>query len=378
MRNSSALPCTPGGRILEDGELRGGIVNGFNFTFRVRNVLAMAREESTRLRHEYVGTEHILLGLLREPEGAAATVLRAHSVDREAVKHTIDRTVKTGTAARSLGRDIPYTSRARKVIELSMQQSRELGDSYIGTEHLLLGLLAERDGLGAQVLRDAGLTLEAARSEVHALNGEELDSEHHRPDANTAGAFLELVAGRHGHFQLESGHHSRLWLDLDPLFSSSRVDPFVASLARALRPHQVDVVCGPLVGGAFLAQLVARKLGVEFCFTERVPLPDTVILFQARYRLPSAFASRVAAKRCAIVDDVMSAGSALRGTYAELRLHGARPVVAGALLKLGETGAQFFAQEGVPVEAVAREPYELWLPEDCPLCTDGLPLLRLS
>lgn len=94
-------------------------------------------------------------------------------------------------------------------------------------------------------------------------------------------------------------------------------------------------------------------------------------LYRARYVLPSAFAPRVQGQRVAMVDDVMSAGSALRGTYAELQAHGATPVVAAALLVLGSTGASFFAQQGVAVEAVARDDYELWLPADCPLCAAG-------
>jgi orotate phosphoribosyltransferase len=191
----------------------------------------------------------------------------------------------------------------------------------------------------------------------------------------TAAAFLELVAGRRGHFRLESGHHSGLWLDLDPLFADPhRVSPFVAALTGALRPYDVAAVCGPLLGGAFLAQLIAHALGAEFCFTERVMPPQPGGLYPVSYRLPPAFAARLGGKRVAIVDDVMSAGSALRGTYAELQAHGAAPVVAGALLVLGSTGARFFAERGVPVEAVARHDYELWLPADCPFCAAGLPL----
>ena len=188
-------------------------------------------------------------------------------------------------------------------------------------------------------------------------------------------AFLELVAGRRGHFRLESGHHSRLWLDLDPLFAEPRrIEPFVATLTHAVRPHGVDAVCGPLLGGAFLAQLVAHALAAEFCFTERVMPEQASGLYQARYRLPPALAARVRGKRLAIVDDVMSAGSALRGTYAELQEHGAIPVVAGALLVLGSAGADFFAGRGVAVEAVARDDYELWPATDCPLCAAGAPL----
>jgi len=191
----------------------------------------------------------------------------------------------------------------------------------------------------------------------------------------TAAAFLELVDGRRGHFRLESYHHSQLWLDLDALFAEPRrIAPFVATLADALRPHAVSVICGPLLGGAFLAQLIAHALGVEFCFTERVMPAEPGGLYRARYVLPSAFAARLRGKRVAMVDDVMSAGSALRGTYAELLEHDAVPAVAGALLILGSTGADFFADQGVAVEAVARDNYDLWLPADCPLCASGLPL----
>jgi orotate phosphoribosyltransferase len=188
-------------------------------------------------------------------------------------------------------------------------------------------------------------------------------------------AFLELVAGRQGHFHLESGHHGGLWLDLDPLFFDPRpVAPFVTALADALRRHEVQAVCGPLVGGAFLAQLVARELGVAFCFTERVMPPHGDGLYRARYRLPPGLSERVRGRRLAIVDDVMSAGSALRGTWEELRSHGALPVAAGALLVLGSAGADFFAERGIAVEAVARDEYALWHPDACPLCAAGVPL----
>ena len=188
-------------------------------------------------------------------------------------------------------------------------------------------------------------------------------------------SLLDLVSARRGHFRLESGHHGALWLDLDPLFAEpGRVEPYVARLAQSLRAHGPTMVCGPLLGGAFLALLVARALGVAFAFTERVAPPEPRGLFQVRYRLPPAFASRVSGRRVAIVDDVMSAGSALRGTYAELAAHGATPVVAGALLVLASTGAAWFDERGVPVEAVAREAYELWTPEACPLCARGEPL----
>jgi len=195
----------------------------------------------------------------------------------------------------------------------------------------------------------------------------------------TAAAFFEIVDRRRGHFRLESGHHSALWLDLDPLFAEpEKVEPFVTALANSLRPHDVSVVCGPLLGGAFVAQLISRILGARFCFTERVMPVDRGGLYPARYRLPSTLTERVRGKRVAIVDDVMSAGSALRGTYAELRSHGATPVVAGALLALGKAAADFFAASNIAVETVARDDYDLWLPAECPLCATGMPLEDLA
>ena len=131
----------------------------------------MAREEAARLHHEHVGTEHILLGLIREGEGVGAAVLINLTVDLEEISQRIEEMVKQGKAAASAGPDLPYTSRAKKVLEFAMSEARELNDTYVGTEHLLLGVLREEKGIGAQVLREAGVTVEAARSEVLRVLG---------------------------------------------------------------------------------------------------------------------------------------------------------------------------------------------------------------
>jgi len=183
---------------------------------------------------------------------------------------------------------------------------------------------------------------------------------------------LSLTAPRHGHFRLESGHHSNLWLDLEGLFvHPALVHPFVTRLARALRPHKVAGVCGPLVGGAFLAQMLASALKVDFLFTEREPSGEGDGLYQATYHLPPAARAEVRDKRFAIVDDAISAGSAVRATYAELQGLGAEPVVIGALLVLGSAASPYFAERGVPIEAVTRVPFDLWVPAECPLCASG-------
>src|SRR5918996_1104213 len=149
-------------------------MNGYNFTDRVRKVLQMAREEAARLHHEYVGTEHILLGLIREGEGVAAAVLTNLNVDLEDIQQKIEETVKKGKAAAAAGPDLPYTSRAKKVLELAMTEARELNHSYVGTEHLLLGLLREEKGIAAQVLTDAGVNLEQSRAETLRLLGSDM------------------------------------------------------------------------------------------------------------------------------------------------------------------------------------------------------------
>jgi ATP-dependent Clp protease ATP-binding subunit ClpA len=170
-------------------------MNGYNFTDRVRKVLQMAREEAARLHHEYVGTEHILLALIREGEGIAAAVLTDLNVDLEAIQQKIEDTVKQGKATAAAGPDLPYTSRAKKVLEFAMGEARELNHSYVGTEHLLLGVLREEKGIGAQALTDAGVTLQQARAETLRLLGRELPAAptrlpHYTPAAR---AGLELA-----------------------------------------------------------------------------------------------------------------------------------------------------------------------------------------
>src|SRR5512144_280345 len=151
-------------------------MSGYNFTDRVRKVLQMAREEATRLHHESVGAEHILLAVIKEGEGVAAAVLTNLNVDCEAIRKTVENVAERGKARGAADPDLPYTSRAKKVLELAMGEARELRHAYVGTEHLLLGLLGEGRGIAAQVLADAGITLEVARAEVLRLLGSEMPS----------------------------------------------------------------------------------------------------------------------------------------------------------------------------------------------------------
>jgi orotate phosphoribosyltransferase len=180
---------------------------------------------------------------------------------------------------------------------------------------------------------------------------------------------------RHGHFLLESGYHTDSWLTLDSLFVDQRaIAPLVRALAEKLSPYKVPAICGPLLGGAFLAQALAIDLGVEFFFTVPDQSPRAAGLFTAEYWLAPAFQRQIAGKRVAVVDDVISAGSSARATIAAVRKAGGDPAVAAALLVLGEVAITHFASEGIAMETVARREFVTWTAERCPLCGEGVPL----
>ena len=130
------------------------------FTERARQVVVLAQDEARTLKHNYIGTEHILLGLLREEEGLAARVLESLDITVEEVRAQVARIVGQGDEVTT--GQIPFTPRAKKVLELALREALLLGHNYIGTEHLLLGLLDEENGLGARTLSDLGVTREAA------------------------------------------------------------------------------------------------------------------------------------------------------------------------------------------------------------------------
>src|SRR6187551_1131733 len=212
-------------------------MNGYNFTERVRKVLAMAREEAARLHHEYVGTEHILLGLIREGEGVAATVLQNLSVELDEIQQKIEETVKKGKAAQATGPDLPYTSRAKKVLELAMSEARELSHSYVGTEHLLLGLLREEKGIAAQVLTDAGVNLEAARAETLRILGTEMPQTGSSP--SPAGPSGSPASAGKGEKKSKTPALDHFCRDLTQLAAESQLDPTIGRAKEIERVMEV-------------------------------------------------------------------------------------------------------------------------------------------
>jgi ATP-dependent Clp protease ATP-binding subunit ClpC len=238
----------------------------YNFTDRVRKVLAMAREEAIRLQHDYVGTEHILLGLIREGEGVAAAVLMNLNVDLEQIHERIEESVKKGKATIALG-ELPYTSRAKKVLEYAMAEARELNHSYVGTEHLLLGLLREEKGIAAQVLNSLGLTLDEARGETLKLLGSDVN-----PSQPPTGGTSTPGAAPKGEKKSKTPALDHFCRDLTELARNDELDPTIGRAEEIERVMEIlsrrkknnPVLIGePGVGKTAivegLAQLIARS-----------------------------------------------------------------------------------------------------------------------
>ncbi|HEV2130651.1 MAG TPA: Clp protease N-terminal domain-containing protein [Longimicrobiaceae bacterium] len=180
------------------------VPGSFTFTARTRSVLAQAREEAIRLQHDYVGTEHILLGLIYEGEGVSAAVLTNLGIESAQIQERIEEAVRHGKGATVPASELPYTSRAKKVIEFTMAEARTLSHSYVGTEHLLLGLLREERGIAAQVLQELGAPYERVRRETLRLLGVTAPPEEEEPgtsgftvaidDASDASIYEQIVA----------------------------------------------------------------------------------------------------------------------------------------------------------------------------------------
>src|SRR5213595_121542 len=145
------------------------------FTDRARKVMQLANQEAQRFNHEYIGTEHILLGLVKEGSGVAANVLKNLDIDLRKIRLEVEKIVQSGPDMVTMGK-LPQTPRAKKVIEYSIEEARNLNHNYVGTEHLLLGLLREQEGVAAQVLMNLGMKLEDVREEVLNLLGHNMET----------------------------------------------------------------------------------------------------------------------------------------------------------------------------------------------------------
>jgi hypothetical protein len=244
-------------------ELRGSVMNGYNFTERTRKVLAMAREEAARLHHEYVGTEHVLLALVGEGEGVAATALQNLGADLDDIREVVEEMVKKGQGTGWTGPDLPYTSRAKKVLELAMAEARELNHAYVGTEHVLLGLLREEKGIAAQVLGDAGITIENAGNEILRILGTEVSPQRisARPRSLTG---------------YKSARAADQWQTLPDPTRTVVAEAFATAHRRhKTRPTQADLLSALVVSQREIAAaFVARGVDLEAMIAELRKLTD--------------------------------------------------------------------------------------------------------
>src|SRR5262245_42722533 len=165
------------------------------FTDRARKVMQLANQEAQRLYHEYIGTEHILLGLIKEGSGVAANVLKNLDIDLRKMRLEVEKLVLWGPDMVSLGK-LPQTPRTKKVIEYAIEEARNLNHNYVGTEHLLLGLLREQEGVAAQVLMNLGLRLEDVREEVLNLLGHNMETDESSEKTGAAGQATKRLKPR--------------------------------------------------------------------------------------------------------------------------------------------------------------------------------------
>ena len=187
------------------------------FTDRARKVMTLAREEARRFNHEYIGTEHILLGLVKEGSGVAANVLQNLDVELKKVRLEVERIVQSGPDLISVGQ-LPFTPRVKKALEFSMEEARALGHNYIGTEHLLLGLIREQEGVAAQVLLNIGIKLEDVRKEIIGLLGQE---------PNSGGPGQEKEAKKGGKPTSKTPALDSFGIDLTHLATEKKLDPVI-------------------------------------------------------------------------------------------------------------------------------------------------------
>src|SRR3954470_21098495 len=212
------------------------------FTDRARKVMQLANQEAQRFNHEYIGTEHVLLGLIKEGSGVAANVLKNLDIDLRKIRLEVEKLVQSGPDMVTMGK-LPQTPRAKKVIEYAMEEARNLNHNYVGTEHILLGLLREQEGVAAQVLMNLGLKLEDVREEVLSLLGHGMESEGGERGGVERGGAAGAEGGSGGGSQKSSKSKTpaldSFGRDLTELVRQSKLDPVIGREKEIERAVQI-------------------------------------------------------------------------------------------------------------------------------------------
>ena len=275
------------------------------FTDRARKVMALANQEAQRFNHEYIGTEHILLGLVKEGSGVGANVLKNLDVDLRKVRLEVEKLVKSGPDMVTMGK-LPQTPRAKKVIEYAIEEARNLNHNYVGTEHLLLGLLREHEGVAAQVLMNLGLKLEEVREEVLNLLGAGVEPEETKEPSGGGNGGKESASGEQGG-------------DKKSRSKTPALDSFGRDLTELARDGSLDPVIGRAKEIERLVQILCRRTKNNPVLLGEAGVGKTAIVEGMAQRIISNDVPEILADRRIVVLDLamMVAGTKYRGQFEE-------------------------------------------------------------
>ena len=270
------------------------------FTDRARKVMQLANQEAQRFNHEYIGTEHILLGLVKEGSGVAANVLKNLDVDLRKIRLEVEKLVQSGPEMVTMGK-LPQTPRTKKVIEYSMEEARNLNHNYVGTEHVLLGLLRDQDGVAAQVLMNLGLKLEEVREEVLNLLGHGLET----------GDSPERGGREAGHGDGPSGKGSKS--------KTPALDSFGRDLTELARQKTLDPVIGREREIERATQVLCRRTKNNPVLLGEAGVGKTAIVEGFAQKVVNGDIPELLAEKRIVVLDLamMVAGTKYRGQFEE-------------------------------------------------------------